>query len=424
MKKILQKLLKKNIQYNFLSLLSVFFGFLFTTLLAKKFGANETTDAFFLSIVVINYLGYFVQAIWEAMSPYYSDLKVKDKDSSNKLYLYLLNNIVLSSFIILIFYFILICCFDLVPQYIQSFLNVLIFYFVLKNIIMFNKVILNLEQFFASYYIVDVIIYLVLFFVIFNIEDQELIKISYAFLFGGFLGLSLQFYLLSKQLKLYLYWGFYHPEMKEILWNSSKIKIGLILYDSKDIFITTVFMSIEEGLFSLYNYAKKFAEVIFEVVNAPIINIFVSNSNRWVSQLEFNKVIAAIPKVLSQTLSFFVLTSIMVYLFIPIIFSLLLNDSFSDNEIYQIQSIYAVLICFYLVIAVESPYARLVMILKMFNYGLLINMTFFVMVTIGFLFLNYFGNNYIEFLIVLIIAQLGNLMLAYWGVNKLIKSKV
>ena len=68
---MIKNILNRNIQYNLLSLINVFIGFLFILYLGRKFGAE--TDIYFLSMVIIGYLGYFIQA----MSPYYIEKKIK-----------------------------------------------------------------------------------------------------------------------------------------------------------------------------------------------------------------------------------------------------------------------------------------------------------------------------------------------------------
>ena len=94
-KTLINKIFNKNLQYNILSLINVFIGFLFVVSLGRKFGAGKETDIYFLSVVVINYLGYFVQSVWEAFSPYYVELKVKNKIQADRLLSVLLNYLVI-----------------------------------------------------------------------------------------------------------------------------------------------------------------------------------------------------------------------------------------------------------------------------------------------------------------------------------------
>jgi len=144
----------KTIQYNILSLLNVFMGFLFILYLGRKFGASEQTDIYFFSMVIITYLGYFVQSVWEAMAPYYVEFKVKDKKKVDELYSVLLNDLILVSFIIIMLYFILTSTFNVLSTNQKKFLDVFMFYLVFQNILLLNKTVVNLEHFYASFYLV------------------------------------------------------------------------------------------------------------------------------------------------------------------------------------------------------------------------------------------------------------------------------
>ena len=232
---MIKNILNRNIQYNLLSLINVFIGFLFILYLGRKFGAGAETDIYFLSIVIIGYLGYFIQAIWEAMSPYYIEKKIKDKVLSDELYSILLNDLILISLIIIGIYFFFTTVFNILTLEQKNFIDIFIFYLIFQNILLFNKTILNLEHYYASFYLVDIFVYSVLFVTIFFFIDTQIIYIAYVTVIATFLANVWQFYLIYKKLSIKYSFLFYNQNLREIYKNSFKLKLGSLLYGSKDI---------------------------------------------------------------------------------------------------------------------------------------------------------------------------------------------
>jgi len=422
-KDLIKKIFNKNLQYNTLSLINVFIGFLFVVMLGRKFGAGKQTDVYFLSIVIVNYLGYFIQSVWEAMSPYYVEQKVKNKKFSSELYSILLNDVILVSIVIIILYFVITSMFALVSHQTKEFLDIFIFYIIFQNILFLNKTVLNLEHFYASYYLVDIFVYIVLFFTIFSINQNEFIYLAYAIIIATFLANVWQFYLIFKKLQIKYIFKLYKAEIKEIYLNSFKLKIGSLFYGSKDIIIASVFTSFGSGTYSLYSYANKFAGVILQVVNAPIVNIFATKANYYIANKQYDLLQIDIKKVLIQTTILFTGSATITYFLLPFILNILFGDKFSDNDILNIQRIFLIMIVFYFIIVMESPFARLINILKLFNFGILINLVFGAMVFIAYLISNYFNLHYITFLFIVIFAQISNFLFAYLRYKYFLKEK-
>lgn len=424
-KSLIKKILNKNIQYNLLSLVNVFVGFLFILYLGRKFGAGNETDIYFLSMVIIGYLGYFVQAVWEAMSPYYIELKVKDKIQSDKMYSVLLNNFICVALVIISMYFIFTSWFDLLTLEQKAFLNVFIFYLLLQNILIFNKTILNLEHFYASYYLVDILVYFILFVtVIFFVTDNQISYLAYATLFGTFLAIVWQLYLIRKKLDIKYSIVLYDSNLFEIYKNSFKLKLGSLLYGSKDIVIASVFTSFGNGMYSLYSYANKFASVILQVVNAPVVNIFATKANYHVANNRYDLLTNDIKIVLSQTIVLYSISGGVTYIIFPYLLSVLFGEKFNENDIFVIQNIFLVLLCFYLVVVIESPFARIGSIFKLFSFGLFINFIFSITILISYGLIKLFDLNYFQFLWLVIIAQLFNLSLAYLRYRYFLRNKI
>ncbi|MCT7577400.1 MATE family efflux transporter [Aliarcobacter butzleri] len=416
---MIKNMLNRNIQYNLLSLVNVFVGFLFILYLGRKFGAGNETDIYFLSIVIIGYLGYFIQAIWEAMSPYYIEKKIKDKVLSDELYSILLNDLILISLIIIGIYFFFTTVFNILTLEQKNFIDVFIFYLIFQNILLFNKTILNLEHYYASFYLVDIFVYSVLFITIFFFIDSQIIYIAYVTVAATFLANVWQFYLIYKKLNIKYSFLFYNQNLREIYKNSFKLKLGSLLYGSKDIIIASVFTSFGSGMFSLYSYANKFAGVIIQVVNAPIINIFSTKATYNITNLKYNLLKTDIKKVLSQTIILFILSGSIVYFILPYMLSILFGDKFSKNDILTIQEIFIILMIFFLIWVAQTPYARILAISKKFNFLIFVDIVFIIFTSIFFLIFKIFLS-YQIFLFGLCISQFVQFYFVYFIVNKYI----
>ena len=420
---LIKKILNKNLQYNLLSLINVFIGFLFIVMLGRKFGASNKTDIYFLSMTIVAYLGYFIQSIWEAMSPYYIELKVKDKKKSDELYSILLNDLILISLLIVSLYFGITYLFKFLSNETKQFLDIFIFYIIFQNILLLNKTVLNLEHFYASFYLVDIFVYTLLFVTVILINTDEFYFIAYTTIFATLLANIWQFYLIFKKLNINYSFKFYDDSLKEIYKNSFKLKIGSLFYGSKDIIIASVFTSFGSGVYSLYSYANKFAGVILQVVNAPIVNIFATKATYHVVNNRYDLLKKDIKKVLFQTTNLFVGSAIITYIILPFILSFLFGNKFSNEDILTIKNIFLVMIIFYFIIILESPFSRLISIFKLFNFGILINTVFAIILFVAYIVFKYLNFNYIIFLFIMIFAQISNLSFAYIGYKYFLKEK-
>ncbi len=419
---MIKKILNKNIQYNLLSLVNVFVGFLFILYLGRKFGAGNETDIYFLSMVVIGYLGYLVQAVWEAMSPYYIELKIKDKAQSDKMYSILINNLILVALVIICMYFIFTSWFDLLSLEQKAFLNVFIFYLLLQNILIFNKTILNLEHFYASYYLVDIFIYFVLFVtVIFFISNHQIIYIAFATLFGTFLAIIWQFYTIRNKLNIHYSILLYDSKLLEIYKNSFKLKLGSLLYGSKDIVIASVFTSFGSGMYSLYSYANKFIGVILQVVNAPIVNIFATKANYYVANNRCDLLKKDIKKILFQTITLFILFAGLTYYILPYFLPYLFGYKFTNENIMIIQFIFLLMSMFSFIIVVQSPFGRLLVIFKQFNQTIIVNIIFANIIVLLYVIFMFSNLNYSFFLQGLIFTQLIQSLFIFYYLKKVFK---
>lgn len=412
MKRILAINLTQNLQYNFLSLLNVFLGFLFIILLGRKFGASEETDIYFLALVVISYSGIFIRSIWSAVKQYHIELKLEDKTVSDQIYNTLLINIIIFSLLVIGLYFFITSNFNVISLEKKNFLNVFIFYLLFQSLLNFNKTILNLEQYYFSSYLVDFIINASnLLIVIFFLQENILI-LAYSILIASSIALLVQFYLIYYRLNVEFEFALSKNEVVyKIYRNSFKMNIGGLLYSSKDILIAIVLTNYGSGIYSLYSYANKFVGVILQVVNAPIVNIFTTNISHTMAKKDYVNINPNVKKVLYTMISLYTLASVITFFVLPLILHLFFAGKFSYQEIDTIQYIFLYMTAYFLIVTVEGPYLTILNLSKMFNFVLFVNFVFFLFIGVGFLIFQTYSLNYDYFFVFLILAQLSNAIL-------------
>lgn len=411
MKYFIKKLSGKNIQYNILSLINVVIAFFFVLLLGRHFGVGSETDTYFFSIVVVTYLGFFVQAAWEAMRPYYVKLKIHDKQSSYELYSVLLNVLVVLSFVVIGLYFLISRNVSLLTADQKAFLDVFVFYIFFQNILLLNKMVLNLEEYYASFYLVDIFVYSANAIVVIMFLKAEIVLIAYSTIIATCIANLWQFYLIFKKISLKYRFKFYCNGISEIYKNSTKIKIGALFYGAKDPLLATIFLSLGGGLYSLYSYANKFVSALFQITNGPVMNVYVTRLNNMVAKNEFSKINTLIKKVHFETLVLYLVSIVLFYFFMPIFLGFFFGEKLTQENIQSIKSIYIYISMFYLVIVLEAPFARTMGAFKLFDYSLFVNFVFFVFLLVLYVFFKVTNFSYDVYLIIVIFAQITNLIL-------------
>lgn len=403
------RLFTKSVYYNILSAINVLMGFLFIVLMIRTLGVGEATDVYFLSVIMLTYSGYIVQATWDAFRPYYMELKYSLTLDEGMLYSVIINLIIAVSSLIILIYFIFVY-FVYTPAKYIDFYNIFVFYLLVQNVLIFNKAVLNLEGYYSIYYLVDIFVYTVnclgLLFFSNSIMDVALFSIA-----GTLVMVVVQLYILIFKVKLSYNMKLFNTHFKIIHFNSIKSKAGVLLYGLKDPLIASLCLGYGAGFLSIYNYANKFASAVFQVVNAPIVNIYITKVNELIAKKKFDVIKSEIKKVLYKTIFMYLLASVAVYLFLSTKGLVLLNNELVNEDVAKLKVIFLLLILFYFVITLETPYSRLISAFKDFNYALLVNFLFFCLVIVLFFSVKYDQLQFYTFLFLLSFIQASNYLL-------------
>lgn len=405
------------LKYNLLALIYVVLQFVFIALVGRLFGAGSESDVFFLALTVLMYLGHLVQSVWEAWIPWYVERLKQDRVEADKLYSLLLIWIALSSFAIVGLY----AAFRwLVPIESQgallNFLDVFIIYLLIHNWLFINKKYLSLHGYFGTYYWVDIVaLGIKIVGLLWMWQTPDVQSLAWIMLLAYSSVLVWQFIVIFVPLKATFTWCLRAPDDIDILWNSSKMKLGSLAYDSKEVLLAMVLTAAGPGIFSLYAYASKFTVGILEVVNSPIMNVFSTHVTHAHEEKRFAEIPLLVKNALKQTISLFLLMTGIAYLAMPLIMHVFFGDKFTPDQTEDMRMIFLLLSGFTFIIVLESPYAHAVGLFRYYGFGMWLNILFgaIMMAGYGVLWLLNLADNFMLFLGILLLAQSSNYYF-YW----------
>lgn len=415
MAQLLQKL--SALKYNLLALLYVILQFVFIALVGRLFGAGSESDVFFLALTVLMYLGHLVQSVWEAWIPWYVERLKQDRVAADKLYSLLLIWIALSASMIILLYTLFRWLVPLDSQEILlNFLDVFIVYLIIHNWLFINKKYLSLHGYFGTYYWVDIVALLIkISGLLWMWQTPNVQWLAWIMLMAYGSVLIWQFIVIFIPLKASFTWCLRAPDDTEILWNSAKMKLGSLAYDSKEVLLAMVLTAAGPGIFSLYAYASKFTVGILEVVNSPIMNVFSTNVSHAHEEKRFGDIPPLVKGALKHTTALFLVMTALAYLAMPIIMQVFFGDKFTPDQTEDMRMIFLLLSGFTFIIVLESPYAHSVGLFRYYGFGMWLNILFggIMMIGYGLLWLFNLADNFMLFLGILLIAQSSNYYF-YW----------
>jgi len=381
------------------------------------FGAGSESDVFFLALTVLMYLGHVVQSVWEAWIPWYVERLKQDRAQADRLYSLLLIWIALSSFAIIVLYALFRALVPIESQAaLMQFLDVFIVYLLIHNWMFINKKYLSIHGYFAMYYWVDIVALLIkIGGVLWMWHQPDVQQLAWIMLLAYGSVLLWQFALILGPLKAQLTLCLRAPDDMAILWNSSKMKLGSLAYDSKEVLLAMVLTAAGPGIFSLYSYAGKFTVGILEVVNSPIMNVFSANVSHAHEEKRYADIPLLVQGALKQTVILFLLMTAVAYAAMPWIMQIFFGDKFTPDQTEDMRWIFLLLSGFTFIIVLESPYAHSVGLFRYYGFGMWLNILFgaIMMSGYGVLWLLNMESSFMWFLAVLLIAQSSNFYF-YW----------
>lgn len=371
-----------------LSLISLFLNFLLIIKINSKYGISEQTDIYFFSVMISVFLAILSQLLWEAMSKYYIQYQTKYNLKASYLYSSLLNLNILLSTAIIIIYFILAKS-QFISSSLSHFMNVYIFYTLLQNIYMFNKYILNLKERYNLFYIFDIIVISINLIAIYFISfDNDILLLAYSAILGTASIILYQFILIFHKYKMQYYFTFYIKSFKEVYINSFNLKLGQVFYLSKDILLSIYIQNLNiTGLYTLYTYAVKLIGLAYQTIQIPIFNKYIVELSKLLSSHQYQKANQLLYSKIIQTCLLVSASLSVVYLFLPYILQILLNN-ITETQIATTKEIYiyiSLVTLLYIIIAFQE---RLLSFAGYYREVLKMGMFFFFITVLAYTFTN------------------------------------
>lgn len=371
-----------------LSLISLFLNFLLIIKINSKYGISEQTDIYFFSVMISVFLAILSQLLWEAMSKYYIQYQTKYNLKASYLYSSLLNLNILLSTAIIIIYFILAKS-QFISSSLSHFMNVYIFYTLLQNIYMFNKYILNLKERYNLFYIFDIIVISINLIAIYFISfDNDILLLAYSAILGTASIILYQFILIFHKYKMQYYFTFYIKSFKDVYINSFNLKLGQVFYLSKDILLSIYIQNLNiTGLYTLYTYAVKLIGLAYQTIQIPIFNKYIVELSKLLSSHQYQKANQLLYSKIIQTCLLVSASLSVVYLFLPYILQILLNN-ITETQIATTKEIYiyiSLVTLLYIIIAFQE---RLLSFAGYYREVLKMGMFFFFITVLAYTFTN------------------------------------
>lgn len=379
----------KKISTNIFSGISLLLNFLLLIKINSNYGISSDTDIYFFSIVLVTFISIVSQLVWESITKYYIEFESKINFKSSYLYSSLLNLNVLFSIFIISLYFFMTKYTDFIPDIYAEFLNVFIFYVLVQNIYTYNKYVLNIQKRYNLFYVLDIFVVLFNLMTIYLFSESGIIVLAYSIIISTGITLIYQFILIFIKYNVKYYFVFYVVSFKYVYINSFNLKLGQVLYLSKDILISSYIQNMNiDGLYSLYTYAFKLVSLSFQVIQIPIFNKYITEISVLLKNKEnISNIKLFISKNIFKTFMSIFLFQIVVYLFLSEILSVL-SYQITINQINETKVIFVLLSFASLIYLVISFIERYLSFVGLYKKTLRVSLIFFTIILINYYFLN------------------------------------
>jgi len=254
---------------------------------------------------------------------------------------------------------------------------------------MFNKYILNLKERYNLFYIFDIIVISINLIAIYFISfDNDILLLAYSAILGTASIILYQFILIFHKYKMQYYFTFYIKSFKEVYINSFNLKLGQVFYLSKDILLSIYIQNLNiTGLYTLYTYAVKLIGLAYQTIQIPIFNKYIVELSKLLSSHQYQKANQLLYSKIIQTCLLVSASLSVVYLFLPYILQILLNN-ITETQIATTKEIYiyiSLVTLLYIIIAFQE---RLLSFAGYYREVLKMGMFFFFITVLAYTFTN------------------------------------
>lgn len=381
------------LKYNILSAVNVLTGFLLTICIMKYFGATKDVDKYFTSLLIVININVLAGFFYFSFLQHYLKLKNTNRKKSNELYFSIIFLSFIISILVLLFYQIILSFVNFENLFFNDFLKYFIFLIILIPIFEINNFLINSNSYYAFTYILLVInnlfnLIAILFFNYIGIE-----VLIYSTILGYLVSIFIQFLFIFLKIKIQFSINFDLGVIKNVIKSSFILKLSSIINGTTDMLIAYFLTNVNEGVYSIYSYARKFALGVFNVANGPMIKRFNTDVANLIHTNKFNLIFREMKKTAIHIIPIFIIGEIITYYLLKILL-VYTSTNFSEKEINTLQSIFLILSFYYVFLTCEYLLNAIINQFHEFNMNLKINTIFAVNFAIlSFLFF-YYTNDY------------------------------
>jgi len=282
-------------------------------------------------------------------------------------------------------------------------------YLIFYSVINYNKIILSFEERYAQAYLSDIIFNISNIYILFVFfEEIRLMEVTIAYLLSASIVVLYQFIYIPHNIKSILKTR--HLHLKVIIKNSLKLNTASSIYGMKDIVIANTFITIGDGLYSVYSYANKFSSIIVQVINAPILTVYTTKVSRVIASSLHEDAKSQLKKVWGEVTLLYVICTVVAYFILPFIIAIVLSGSIDEKQIDFFLYVFLLISLFNFIITAEAP---LIVILNMYHeydYAIKVNAVFITSI-LAFSYFSRASNSYDFILFGIISSQIINLVL-------------
>ncbi len=357
------------VQLNVLSLLAVFFSFVFQVLFLRKYGAVLATDQYYLVIGIIFFISSIINGLLtDLYIPVYKSLPEEGKERPMLTGALLVLSLIISlSAVILI---------EAIPGiFVKIFASgikgkgateavtllritapSLIFIFV-NNIFMLT---LNTHMYFILPYSLRLLPPLSNILTLLFLAQRFGVKvILVGFVLSQFITFIIYIIYSPGRIDITLNNPFSNNQLKRLLAKNLPIRSGNILYLLKDPLTLNFLSYLGEGSITIFNFAQKIYMIIQNTLQLPYISTFFVKISRFISEKKDKESISKLFRetLTTTTIMLAITYTITILLFKPVIIPLL-GSNFGANQFRLLFNTFLCLSPFFMVFSIELPASR------------------------------------------------------------------
>ncbi len=357
------------------NILNIILAFVFQVIFVKKLGATFKTDAYYLSMTILQFVNFTVVGfITDLYIRIYNDIKVKDEEQaktfSNAVFtLVLILGLVLS-----------LTVFTLAPLIVKvfaagfsadqvafttSFLRILSLSILFTFLITVINSTLNASFYILITYLTNLITPLFnILAILFLVDKFGIISLIYAFVAASAITfIVLIIYLINKS-GVSVVNPFVNKDVRRLLKQNIPLRIGILVYLIRSPATTNIISYFPPGYITLYNYAERIILVLHDISNSIILQILYVKSCKLLSKGDIPGLKSLMTATVRVNNLFFILLTLPVIVFFVDVFRFLFSDKLSVDQIKVVFFLFVALLPFYLLMTIELPFTYITMAMK------------------------------------------------------------